>query len=111
VAPGYVSRRRNNGHIRKALHSSDMGAWQKNELNLRAVIPPIKSTDLRSCKADFICRFPDNKTLDEFDHVKAEADGRLRIDTDKASNPNKDVVWSRQPACLLFEVPFFWLDD
>jgi len=71
------------------------------------VIPPAQFTDFRSSSNDFICRLPDNETPNDFDSVEAIADGRLKILTDKSSKPDASNIWSRQSACLLFEVLFF----
>jgi len=56
-----------------------------------------------SCETSFRCRLPDNAT-NKFDFVKAIADGALRLVTDKVTS-NNSVIWSKQSACLLFEVP------
>ena len=61
--------------------------------------------DSRSCSTSFRCRYPDNRT-EMLDSVTAIADGCLKIVTDKASNPGNFSIWSRQHACLLFEVCF-----
>jgi hypothetical protein len=61
------------------------------------------ATDCSTFKTYFICRFPDNKT-ELFDCVKAIADGALTLVTNKVSNPEKHVCWSKQRACFLFEV-------
>ena len=61
------------------------------------------ATDHRTCKTDFTCRFPDNKT-GLFDCVKAIADGALTLVTSTAPDPEKYCLWSKQKACLLFEV-------
>lgn len=88
-----------------------MAAWQKKDaISLRSVIPLVEPTDCRASSNDFICRLPDNESPNEFDSVEAIADGRLKILTDKSSKTNASNVWSRQPACLLFEVLFLWLN-
>jgi hypothetical protein len=51
-----------------------------------------------------MCSLPDNET-DKFDVVKAIADGALELVTDKSSS-EKLRNWSRQKACMLFEVSF-----
>ena len=85
-----------------------MAAWQeKYETKLRSVILLPNPFDLRNASNDFICRLPDNITPNDFDLVTALADGCLKIITDKASKTDRSGIWSRQSACLLFEVhPF-----
>lgn len=59
---------------------------------------------------DFKYFNPDNKT-DKPDKVIAIADGALQFTIDKVSSGHQGL-WSRQKACMLFEVSLFssaWL--
>lgn len=83
--------------------------WPRGRTNMRLVyqpyVLPIDSFNSRSCQTYFKCRLPDNET-DKLDSVTAIADGAFVIHTDKVGNSDKSGLWSRQKACLLFEVLF-----
>jgi hypothetical protein len=98
-----------------ALYDSDFiqVKWARGRKNLRLIyepyLLPIDPSNYRSCETDFICRLEDNKTK-KFDHVTAIADGGFVLVTDTVSNPEKSGFWSKQRACLLFEVRFLYSD-
>lgn len=88
--------------------------WARGRKNLRLVyrpyVFPIDPFNSRSCETYFKCRLPDNK-IDKLDNVTAIADGAFLIVTDKVNNSERSGIWSKQRACLLFDVRSPQFDD
>src|SRR5579859_4329688 len=68
-------------------------------------VPCANSPDSRTCELSFLCWFEDNDTKVP-DRIVAIADGALRMITDKPGRPEEYLKWSKQEACMLFEVLF-----